>query len=267
MLSISDNTKKSKALLVGINYIHSDNNIRLYGCINDAKHMQDVLQTNYGIENDDIIILVDDDDDENKWPTKHNIEQSLHKLIDESENLSDIWIHYSGHGSYIDDIDGDEKDGKDEVLIPCDYRKNGVIVDDYFFNILNDCKCPVFLTIDCCHSGSMSDLTYSFTPYGNRRFIRKIERKEVMENRNLYMLSGCRDDQTSADVNYGEKYEGAFTRALIDSLKMYNYSCKLTTLYIQVLNLLKNRNHTQRTIMSSSNPYPNISIKGNTLKE
>lgn len=36
----------------------------------------------------------------------------------------------SGHGSQVKDRDGDEVDGFDEVILPVDFRKAGIITDD-----------------------------------------------------------------------------------------------------------------------------------------
>ena len=43
-----------------------------------------------------------------------------------------LYVHYSGHGGSQRDTDPntDEVDGMDETLIPVDYEKAGVIVDD-----------------------------------------------------------------------------------------------------------------------------------------
>lgn len=260
MFSISHNNKqKSKAVLIGINY-RDDEQLRLRGCINDIMYMEEMLENAYGMKKEDMDILVDDGSNHYKMPTKNNIIEALQKAVDKSDGLRDLWIHYSGHGSYTKDTNGDELDGRDEYLVPCDVRQNGGILDDQLFEILNQSKCPVFLTIDCCHSGSVFDLTYSFQFAGQNRIKRTIEKRELMKNEHIYMLSGCRDNQTSDDVKYKNDYEGAFTRALIDVLKHYKYNHSLFGLYKDILYVLQQRGHTQRTLLSSSNPFPTFRL-------
>jgi len=63
------------------------------------------------------------------------------------------------------DDNGDEEDGMDETMVPVDYQDLGQIRDDVIFEELV-AKLPegVKLTVvmDCCHSGSILDLPFSF---------------------------------------------------------------------------------------------------------
>lgn len=254
---------KKRALLAGINYLHCDEKLRLNGCINDVVSMANVLKSKYGYS-DNNIVLLRDDGIQNKWPTRYNIIRELEKAVSYSKDLDEIWFHYSGHGSQVNDINGDETDGKDEVLVPCDYKTNGIILDDTLFAILDKSKCPIILTIDCCHSGTISDLTYTFhpNPLNRNNFTRVVQNNRPMENKNIYMFSGCRDDQTSADVQYykaGKKInEGAFTSALIEALRFHKHHVSLIQLYVTILEVLQSRGYSQRTVFSSSNPEPHV---------
>jgi Caspase domain len=58
-----------------------------------------------------------------------------------------------------------EDDGYDESLIPVDFRENGQIVDDDILKYF--CKrmkggVHVTVVMDCCHSGTVLDLPYTF---------------------------------------------------------------------------------------------------------
>lgn len=40
------------------------------------------------------------------------------------------FLHYSGHGGQVEDLDGDETGGFDNCIYPLDHAKSGVITDD-----------------------------------------------------------------------------------------------------------------------------------------
>jgi hypothetical protein len=46
------------------------------------------------------------------------------------DKLDLLYIHYSGHGTFIQDKSRDEADCRDECLVPLDFRTKGYIVDD-----------------------------------------------------------------------------------------------------------------------------------------
>ena len=76
-----------------------------------------------------------------------------------------LYVHYSGHGGSVTDTSGDEKDGKDETLVPLDYRKMGQLTDDTIIKeLVLAVPEGVMLTvvIDACHSGTVLDLPYTF---------------------------------------------------------------------------------------------------------
>ena len=81
-----------------------------------------------------------------------------------------MFFHYSGHGGRVEDTDGDEDDGYDETLIPVDYLQTGnQIVDDVLYTDFVGAlpkDCFVTCVIDCCHSGTVLDLPYTFMPNG-----------------------------------------------------------------------------------------------------
>ena len=71
---------------------------------------------------------------------------------------------------------GDEDDSKDECLVPLDYRKSGMISDDFLnrvFSLINK-NTRVIAIIDACHSETMLDLPYRYIS-GNKNVIENIE--------------------------------------------------------------------------------------------
>lgn len=252
-----------KALLIGINYLQTTE-ARLYGCVNDAIAMKNMLNDAYGYSLDNIKVLRDDVDartEPESMPTRKNMIDAFTTLFNESADLEEIWIHYSGHGSYIRDRNGDEIDGKDEVLIPSDYKQAGIIVDDELRALLNKAKCRVMITMDCCNSGTNWDIYYSF-PIINRRIYRRIENHSSMSNPNIYMLSGSRDDQYAGDYfNFESKIPmGIFTMALLECLRRRNHKVSLLQLYLDINAHLDANNMQQDCLLSSSNrlPFTNV---------
>ncbi len=65
-------------------------------------------------------------------------------------------FHYSGHGSQVADVSGDEIDKKDETICPHDFAEAGMIKDDDFRSMLRDLPEGVNLDVflDSCHSGT-----------------------------------------------------------------------------------------------------------------
>lgn len=261
-----------KALLIGINYLDYGNDSvpKLNGCINDIVEISKMLMDAYNYKREDIIMLRDDTDDASKKPTGKNIMDAFNKLKNETTSLDEIWIHYSGHGSFMRDSNSDERDGKDEMIIPSDFH-NGVITDDFLFDVLNQIPCVTFITMDCCHSGTICDLTYSFRNdvirNGKTYYRRQIEKRVRMRNKNIYMLSGSRDDQYAMDgFNYEKNIAmGAFTHVLTEGLRHFNHNINLLQLHKSLIDTLKYYGFSQRCVLSSSNPYPFMRFTKNGL--
>ena len=245
-----------RALLIGINYNDTEY-ARLYGCINDAMAMHNLLIDAYGYSKSNITVLRDDNVEKFELPTKENMLKHLNNIVKKSKVEDEIWIHYSGHGSYIWDKNNDEFDGQDEVLLPCDYAKGNLIVDDELRIIFNDSKGSVYITSDCCHSGTGWDLPYLF----RRRFnnsLRGYRIGEPMQNKQIYMLSGSRDYQTAMDSYNEEQAEalGAFTDAFIECSRLRHHTVTLTDLHNDINLYLKKKNFSQISELTSSNTAP-----------
>lgn len=106
-------------------------------------------------------------------------------LVSGAKSGDSLFLHYSGHGGHQQDTDGDEADGQDETLIPVDYETAGQIVDDELHPILVQNLPPgVRLTaiMDCCHSGSVLDLPYTYAPDGQLEIVETDNRKQIIES-------------------------------------------------------------------------------------
>jgi len=252
-----------KALLVGCNYYNTPN--QLSGCIEDIIHMRNLLINVYGYNSSDIILLHDSTDSNiiksDGLPTYSNIVNGLIALVKASSSSSEIWFHYSGHGTYIKDTNGDETDGRDECIVPIDYDKSGFIVDDTIFSIIKNINkaCLAILLFDSCFSGSVCDLPYLFTSYPTYYKWTKTN-NVIVPNKQIYMFSGCKDNQTSSDVydDSTKKNYGAFTQTFIDCLASKGYSANLFTLHRDMCISLKSNGFTQIPLLSSTTNSPNF---------
>lgn len=211
---------KSKGLLFGLNYSQCKNINALNGCINDVKDMSEYLISTFGIPCD---VYTDDNEDtkDNYSTTKAGMLERLNELalLSHSELLDFVFIHYSGHGSYVKDRSFDERDGKDECIIPSDCETNGYILDDDVSSILAkfNVNTKIVCVFDCCHSATICDVKFSW----ESPFKRRIENSNSRIQAKVLTLSGCLDDQTSADAYVADqsKFAGALTSALLSLLK------------------------------------------------
>jgi hypothetical protein len=147
-------------------------------------------------------------------------------------------FHFSGHGSLIRDTNGDEVTGYDSCLCPLDYNApasagGGVIADDELRALLVN-KVPrgvrLYVILDCCHNGTGCDMRYKYEDFSlllrptpvpvwrtqQKAFANGKYAETVGE---VYMISGCRDEQTSADAYMNNAFAGALTYAVFAILR------------------------------------------------
>jgi hypothetical protein len=256
-----------KALLIGINYNGKNSNIVLQGCIDDIESLNTILIDKYSYDSSNNILLRDDSLDPTKLPTSMNIINEIENLIKESQNLQEIWIHYSGHGTLTRSVENKDV----EFIVPMDYIDKGFIRDIDLFTRIKNSKCPIIITMDCCHSGSMLDLPWSFE-YDSRQtnintdnhyYKRTCKNTSHLSNQNIFMISGCRDEETSADTYSIELKEsmGAFTDSVVHCLKNNSSSIPIINLYKNICQQLCSNGYKQNPVFSSSSMLPNYVIK------
>jgi len=245
-----------KALLVGINY-KGIPGAALNGCINDIVNISEVLIDSYDYESRNITQLRDDNANPAFAPTRANIISGLTALVAQSSNLSEIWFHYSGHGSQMRDTNGDEADRLDEILVPVDFQRSGFIVDDEIFNIVKNSKCKTILIFDSCHSGSVCDLQWGYQ-YANGSLMKSMATNKIINNPNIFCFSGCKDPETSADAYSREKQMGvgAFTDTFIRCLRNNRMNVDILKLYSDICVTIKQAGFSQNPAFSCSSPSP-----------
>lgn len=223
-----------RALLIGINYKGS--NVELNGCINDVKNIKDILINNFDYLDENIRILTEES---NLIPTRMTIQRSIQWLVSNVKAGDTLYFHYSGHGAYIQDKDNNESDGKDEVIIPLDYRSSGVISDDWF-NINLVKKIPIGVKLwgfmDCCHSGTLFDLKYNWKSISKSKTENKSNQyrsedwtteyyftyeneNDIGSNSFVCMFSASEDAQVATDAKINGNYSGSFTYCFIEFVK------------------------------------------------
>lgn len=209
---------RKAALLIGINYVGTASALR--GCINDVRNVKAALINSYGFLENDILVLTDDQGGD-KRPTAANIVKAINWLVSKNrEGYDSLWFHYSGHGTYTRDRNRDERDWRDECIVPVDFR---LITDDALLkNLVSPLKAGTQFVcfMDCCHSGTQLDLRWRYVS-GNRNIL---ENRRSNVRANVILVSGCKDNQTSADVKYSDEWAGAMTRHLLATLKESNYN-------------------------------------------
>jgi hypothetical protein len=226
-----------KALLVGLNKTQIPGT-ELSGCVNDVEDVYNLLINQYGFDPDNIRVLTDE------RATKAAILSRLQWLVNGSIPGDELVFHYSGHGSQVRDRNGDELDDQlDEILVPYDIDFDDPLTDDMIGEIFKGLAEGAYLTMlcDACHSGTMSkDIRnelearigrkvngkHAYRKSINAPFdvrlraahreylpLNKMGMKQKGDGQRHVLLSGCRDDQTSADAYIPSlaEYRGAFT--------------------------------------------------------
>lgn len=249
------------ALVIGINYKGQNGELR--GCITDTHKIINILKSKCGYEDSQIILLTDDTE---LKPTKKNILDMINKFVNRAndENVKELWFSYSGHGSYTWNFGSDkESDSKDEALVPIDYETAGLITDDMLNNNLVK-KLPkdgkLFSIIDACHSGTSLDL-----PYIYRVDTGFEEHGGDLDCLDVCKISGCRDNQTSADAFINNKYQGALTFTFIKTLNDFKYNLTPKQIIERMKTYLKENGYSQipTLSMSKKNILDNLLIGNN----
>jgi len=243
------------ALLVGINY-NNNPDATLNGCYNDVVNVSQYLRTVLGYVTSSVTVLTDG----NRGaagvgtasalpPTRQNILAEMSTLVAGMVAGDEAVFHYSGHGSLVRDTNGDETTtGLDSCICPLDYNTpasagGGVITDDEIRALLIN-RVPrgarLYVILDCCHNGTGCDVRYKYEdfsillrpPSARTAPLWHTQQKAFVQGKytetagEVYMISGCRDEQTSADAYINNAFAGALTYAVFAILRANNASIR-----------------------------------------
>lgn len=237
-----------RALLIGCNYRGQIG--ELSGCVNDTANLRQLLMHTYGWNSKNITIL--HDEHAHYRPTRDHIIQSCKNLVAGAKKGDYFFFHFSGHGGQQIDPFGYEEDGMNETLFPCDFKSQGMISDDVLNEILikplpNGAKMTCIL--DACHSGTGLDLPYTWTHFGWKEDVNPFH-----TSGDVIMLSGCADEDVSADGEFHGKSGGAMTLSLCTVLKEQPHAT-FAELIPLLHRVLRRRGFRQRPMLSSSQQF------------
>ena len=215
---VSQTGGTKRALLIGINYKRTKYELR--GCANDVTSMAFLLQKEYGYCFNDMVMLLDTKKHKLN-ATRANIITWLKRMVAATQSGDELLVYYSGHGSQVKCRCGDEESnedtpGMDDVIVPCDFNtayvgNSGLITDDELRAVLVEplpagAKLRAFF--DCCCSGTALDLPYVYK--NDEKYVKCYDDKKIACT-DCLLISGCRDDQTSADAYINGQFSGALS--------------------------------------------------------
>ena len=176
----------------------------------------------------------------NNNATYNSVQAGFEKLMKNAQAGAIVYIHFSGHGQAVEDVNGDEDDGWDEAFIPYDARRiyqKGIyagekhFLDDELNKYLDAIRTKVgangivYVVMDACHAGSSyrgeedadsdfvrgSDIGFSlsgktYTPKIDKRGNIRVAAKTNMAP--VYMLEACRSYEVNIEIKQGNMYYG-----------------------------------------------------------
>jgi metacaspase-1 len=217
-----------RALLVGLNtYPNPENALR--GCLNDVRQMAALLRTRFGFVDRTAVLTLTD-----SAATTAAIKKALSWLVAGARPGDVMVFHYSGHGSQVPDVHGDEHgDGLDEIICPYDLDWEHPFTDDELHGIVGGVPHGARLTVvlDCCHAGTglreprrervkCLPRPSAGASSGGTRMAASVRRFGSRAARDgAILVAACREDQVSADAFIDGDYHGALTYALCRTIE------------------------------------------------
>jgi hypothetical protein len=266
---ISPSVGTRKALLFGLNY--KDTQFALQGSIEDVRNLGSVLRTS-GF---DVEVCTDESV---ARPTRNVIQAKLAAFLLELQpgDMGVVW--YSGHGLLL--ADGEN------AWVPLDFQRSGFVDETWVRAHLAALPEGVrlFIGSDACHSGTTFDLKYDIEPQIARSITkdyrsvlqtkaasrksfehkdidldatRSFEVLDAWTNREdipatVAVLSGCKDDELSAEGFEEGEFQGAMTWAFIDAIEAFANELSLGSLQDSMRAQLKANGYSQTPQLSFS---------------
>ncbi|MEI6756875.1 MAG: caspase family protein [Chlorobium sp.] len=264
-----------KALLIGINDYApvGPGGPDLRGCVNDVQDMANTLSV-LGIvpaSPTSMQIITDG------RATRAAILNGIKWLITGAKAQDGLVFYYSGHGSQVIDISGDEPDGRDETICPHDFATAGMILDDDLQSLFAKVPAGVNLDVilDSCHSGTGTrelaalasspeekSIAYRYIepPIDMGFFIdsnpslpvrgilkpkKATKDTSIASGASQVLWAGCRDNQTSAEASVSGVYRGLFTLNFCKILRAAGVTITRKNLIAQICRDVKAMGYSQ----------------------
>jgi metacaspase-1 len=217
-----------KAVCIGINN-YPGTSSDLQGCVNDANDWCALLGE-YGF---DATLLLD------SQATRQNVKTALGNLVLSAKQGDVAVFTYSGHGTQVLDLSGDEGDVYDEAI----YVYDGSILDDELRDIVDriDPQATLVVISDSCFSGSVTRLVPEkarprFLPINGMAENRVVRQRFLLPESGMpeLLISGCSDREYSYDAEIDGRYNGAMSAM---ALRVIRHNPELT--YSQFYTLLR----------------------------
>lgn len=186
--------------------------------------------------------------------TRKSVIYEMSSIANQLDSGDIFLLSYSGHGGQLPDWNHDEEDNQDETW--CLY--DGQLIDDEIYNLLGKFKSGVRILVfsDSCHSGTVLKeaynygLTHTSSSFSQPNSVEYramqnsialrvyqankttydpiIKNKALKQARNkisasAMLISGCQDNQLSADGTFNGLFTGTLLRVWSDGHFSKNY--------------------------------------------
>jgi hypothetical protein len=257
-----------RSLHIGIND-YPGTGSDLSGCVNDANDWREYLESlDYKATS-----YLDGE------ATKSNMHEAISRIVGDTDRDDIAVITYSGHGTWVPDEDGDERDNRDEALCPHDINQGNILTDDELYEIFCERKrgARIIFISDSCHSGTVAR-SCNLMPgteedswnFQKIRFLAPeiyIKDDDALLTRALavekarvrgriraaaVLLSGCKDEEYSYDAWFNGRPNGAFTYAALKTIKQLPEDATYQKWYRKIRQLLPHVRYPQTPQLSGS---------------
>jgi len=267
-----------KALLVGINdYPQAP----LRGCVNDVLLMHKMVTEHFGFKADKIKVLTDAEATKKNITTQL---RNLVNWAEKGDNLLFHFSGHGSQVVVNDWTNTSESDGRDEILCSVDLDWNNPLRDNDLGDMIKKVPQGVQITVilDCCHSGTGlrasfegpdsegstnirnrflppppsnilsnprvkidDDLTFVFPDSKDLQTQKRGFLIDTTEQGEAILISGCQDNQTSADAYISNAYRGACTYMLFEILRRASFDISYRDLITQTNKFLDQAHYSQ----------------------
>ena len=240
--SVQLSAQTKRALVIGI----GEQVDKSWAKINGDKDVPLVQQMLQKVGYTDIRTLV------NRQATKAGIVTAFKKLAAQCAVGDIVYVHFSGHGQQVTDVNGDEgkKDGWDEAWVPYDaylrydekrYKGEKHLIDDELNTLLTAIRNKIgdsgklLVVVDACHSGDSSrgdDIDETVRGVKDE-FVIPVKRRGAAQKspERWLTLSACKDYQLNQEMKTPKA--GKLTYALYTLSEKGSVTIEAVQMFIQ----------------------------------